>query len=153
MPTFTVDDRTDELTSDVRPERERVSLDDQRSQLRVDGIPDHLVGRWVSDVLDPRGNRIDRFIKAGWDFWTETKHISVGDPRVDSQIKVGDTCCKQVNRDGTMAYLMVIKKEWFDEDAAKKQAKVNETEESLHTEKDKKGMYGDGLHDKQIYTS
>ena len=94
----------------------RIPMHEARQVLNVDGIPDGKVGRWVSDEK----NRIDVFMKAGWEFVTD-KGVVVGDKKVDGTKAAGNVVSKIVNSDGLVQYLMVLDKDDYNEDQLYKQ--------------------------------
>lgn len=91
--------------------------------------------RFVNDT----GSRIANFQAAGYEFVQDTE-LTVGDSRVFDPSDIGSG--KRVtSNDGTVSYLMRIKKEWYDEDQAAKAAQINETEAAMKQEASQ-GMYG-----------
>lgn len=91
--------------------------------------------RFVNDT----GSRIDNFRQAGWEIVTEDD-LTVGDSRVKDAGDIGSGK-RVVSDDGTVQYLMKIKKEWYAEDQAAKQQMVNETERAMKQDA-QQGMYG-----------
>jgi len=81
--------------------------------------------RFVNDT----GSRIENFQSAGYEFVTDDE-LKVGDSRVFDPSDLGSAKCVTSN-DGTKSYLMRIKKEWYEEDQAAKQAQVTETEGAM----------------------
>lgn len=81
--------------------------------------------RFVNDV----GSRISKFEDAGYEF-VEDPSLIVGDSRVSNSSDVGSAKTVTSN-DGTRSYLMRIKKEWYDEDQAKKSERINEQEAAM----------------------
>ena len=114
----------------------RVPIHESRDILTAK-IPDGKVGRWVAD----RGNRIQTFKNAGYDFVTDLGAV-VGEKRVDGDRAVGSTVCKMGDQDGTMLYLMAIDQELYDQDQAAKQSAVDKTEEAMQAQTEKSGHYG-----------
>jgi hypothetical protein len=111
-------------------------------------IPDHLVGRWVVDRLDPDGPRIPKFLLAGWSFWDGGKTVSgkdwtVGEEGVDANNHLGSVKSKQVNRDGSSAYLMVIEREYYEAVQKDKQDMIDEAERDIYNETQADGNYGE----------
>ncbi len=91
--------------------------------------------RYVNDT----GARIQMFKEAGYEMVTDTE-LSVGDSRVFDASDLGSN--KRVtSNDGTVSYLMRIKKEWHEEDQAAKQNHVDETEKAMKLEASS-GMFG-----------
>lgn len=82
--------------------------------------------RFVNDV----GSRISNFKAAGYEF-VEDADLVVGDSRVFDPSDTGSAKVVTSN-DGTKSYLMRIKKEWYDEDQAKKAERVDEQEKAIN---------------------
>lgn len=126
---------------DTRPKR--VPISGNRDILAVRNIPEGKVGRWVNDV----GDRCIRFRQGGWEFVTD-KGIEVGEKTVESSSATGSTISKLVgtknNNEPLHAYLMVIAREWYDEDQTRKQEDVDAVEESIYENLNRKrdNMYG-----------
>ena len=91
--------------------------------------------RFVNDT----GSRISNFKAAGYEFVDDTE-LSVGDSRVSDSGELGSGK-RVISNDGTVSYLMRIKKEFYDEDQAAKASQVDE-QESAMTADASKGMYG-----------
>lgn len=91
--------------------------------------------RFVNDT----GSRISNFQQAGYEF-VEDSELVVGDSRVSDPSDIG-TSKRVTSNDGTISYLMRIKKEWYDEDQKAKAAKVAETEAAMK-QSATQGMYG-----------
>lgn len=91
--------------------------------------------RFVNDT----GSRIAVFQQAGWELVTDDDLV-VGDNRVSDASDLGSGK-RVISNDGTVQYLMRIKKEWYQEDQAAKQAQVNETESAMKQDA-QQGMYG-----------
>lgn len=91
--------------------------------------------RFVNDT----GSRIANFQAAGYEF-VEDKDLIVGDARVFDPSDMGSGK-KVTSNDGTVSYLMRIKKEWYQEDQATKAARVDETEQAMKHEATQ-GTYG-----------
>lgn len=91
--------------------------------------------RFVNDT----GSRVANFQAAGYEFVTD-EQIIVGDSRVFDPSDIGSG--KRVtSNDGTVSYLMRIKKEWYQEDQLAKSSQVNETEKAMKQDASQ-GMYG-----------
>lgn len=91
--------------------------------------------RFVNDT----GSRIVNFQSAGYEFVEDTDLV-VGDARVFDPTDIGSGK-KVTSNDGTVSYLMRIKKEWYEEDQAAKAALVDETEKAMKQEATQ-GTYG-----------
>ena len=81
--------------------------------------------RFVNDV----GSRVYNFQQAGYELVTD-ENLVVGDSRVSDASNLG-SAHRVVGDGGTTSVLMRIKKEWFDEDQAKKAARVDEQEQAM----------------------
>ncbi len=108
----------------------------QRGPQSIAGDKDpNYVYRFVNDT----GSRISNFQSAGYEFVQDTDLV-VGDSRVFDPSDVGSS--KRVtSNDGTVSFLMRIKKEYYEEDQAAKAAQVNETERAMKQEATQ-GTYG-----------
>jgi hypothetical protein len=108
----------------------------QRGPQSISGDKDpNYVYRFVNDT----GSRIANFQGAGYEF-VEDSELVVGDSRVFDPSDIGSS--KRVtSNDGTISYLMRIKKEYYDEDQAAKAAQIDETEKAMKQEASH-GMYG-----------
>lgn len=107
----------------------------QRNILTVKGKDPNYVYRVVNDVDD----RIAQFMEGGYEI-VEREQTEVGDKRVSQGTAVGSKQQMSVGQ-GTKAYVMRIKREWYDEDQARKQEFVNRQEASIK-EKALDGNYG-----------
>lgn len=98
----------------------------QRGPQSISGDKDpNYYYRFVTDS----GSRIHNFKSAGYEFVTDDDLV-VGDNRVKDASDIG-TGKRVVSDDGTVQYLMRIKKEWYLEDQQAKQDMVNEQERSM----------------------
>ena len=107
----------------------------QRNILTVKGKDPNYEYRIVNDVED----RITQFQEAGYEL-VENETVEVGDKRVSQGTSVGSKKVFSVGQ-GTKAYVMRIKKEWYDEDQRAKQVQVDMQESSIK-EKALDGTYG-----------
>lgn len=107
----------------------------QRHVLTVKGKDPNYVYRIVNDTDD----RITQFQEGGYEL-VQDETVKVGDSRVSSGTPVGTTKNLSVGR-GTKAYVMRIKREWYDEDQAKKQDYVD-AQEAATKKKALDGTYG-----------
>lgn len=113
----------------------------QRGRLNVGGKDPNYEYRFVNDV----GDRIGMFQEAGYELVSKEQH-KVGDNRLDVATADGSNASVSVgvkpNGDPQRAYLMRIKKEWYDEDQAVKLEKIKEFQEALQKPKIE-GAYGE----------
>ena len=112
-------------TKQRAPERaKRVPVSGSRNILTVDNLDPSYNYRWVNDT----DGRIKRFTSGGYEHVNDD--VAVGDKTVDSAKGAASVISKDVGA-GVTAYLMRIKREWYEEDKAAKQRKVDEQEESM----------------------
>lgn len=101
-----------------------------RGRLTVGGKDSNYVYRFVNDI----GDRVTMFQEAGYELVTKDAH-KIGDNRVDIASPDGTNAMVSVgvkpNGDAQRAYLMRIKREWFEEDQAEKQVEVRKVQEQL----------------------
>ena len=114
--------RTANSASAQRPKRTSVN---QRNVLTVSGKDPEFEYRIVND----QGDRIQQFIDAGYEL-VDANTVRVGDKRVDKAAAEGTKAQVTVGK-GEKAFVMRIRKDWYDEDQAAKQARVNELERSI----------------------
>lgn len=108
----------------------------QRGPQAISGDKDpNYVYRFVNDT----GSRIANFKQAGYEHVNE-EDLIVGDSRVKDASELGSQK-HVISNDGTVSYLMRIKKEWYDEDQAAKARLVDEQEAAMRQEATQ-GMYG-----------
>lgn len=128
---------TTETTKSTRtPRAKRTPINGQRSILNVKGKDPNFSYRIVNDVDD----RINEFLERGYEIVTE-EGVQVGDKRVAKPTQSGSAVELSVGN-GTKAFLMRIKKEWYQEDQDAKQAKVSEIENQMKADARKDGNYG-----------
>jgi len=94
--------------------------------------------RIVNDVDD----RIDRFLRAGYEICTTESVGPVGSKRVDGATPLGSAAHFSVGK-GTSALVLRIKDEYAKEDAAAKLADIAAVEETMKGDARKKSDYGD----------
>ncbi len=103
--------------------------------------PDH-VYRWIND----KPGRLQRAQAGGWEF-VEDPSIQIGtgsDTRNSEQdSRVSQVVGKHDNGSPMHAYLMRIKREWYEEDQAAKQSSIDEVEATIKGGRFKEGA-GDG---------
>jgi len=92
-------------------------------------------------VINDQDDRLARAQEAGYEFVQSEQ--SLGDLRVAEASTLGANVAKPVGN-GVTGYLMRIKKEWYDEDQAAKEAKLKELEQSMQKTNVTK-QYGEGL--------
>ena len=90
-------------------------------------------------IINDSGDRVQEFLDAGYELVKENS-VKVGDKRVNKASAEGSVSQISVGQ-GQKAFVVRIKKEWYDEDQAAKQQKVNELEASTKA-KALDGTYG-----------
>lgn len=109
----------------------------QRGPQSIAGEKDpNYVYRFVNDT----GSRIANFQAAGYEI-VKDDELTVGDSRVFDPSDLGSGK-KVTSNDGTVSYLMRIKKEYYDEDQAVKQNYNNETERAMKQQATQSADYG-----------
>ncbi len=122
---------------DVQSEEraKRVPLGVLHSKLTVaDGIiPATHVGRWVNDA----DNRLQMAVHGGYAFVENNGRWRVGEEVKDGNTDLGNKISRVVDSTtGMRAYLMMIPKEYYEEDQETKQSRVDEVDAQI-----KKGGY------------
>ena len=79
--------------------------------------------RFVNDV----GDRVEIFKERGWEL-VEAADVRIGDRRIESPGALGSKAQASVDKQGTKAFVMRIKQEWYDEDQAEKAKAIAEQE-------------------------
>lgn len=90
-------------------------------------------------IINDSGDRVQEFLDAGYEL-VEKDSVRVGDKRVNSATAEGTVSQVSVGQ-GQKGYIVRIKKEWYQEDQAKKQKQVNDQERATK-EKALDGTYG-----------
>jgi hypothetical protein len=98
---------------------ERVPLGVRRPKLNAE-IREGYVGRWVNDD----GNRVQDALKGGWDFVLRDSEAKSD----DASSRIAKDVGSKSNGTRLIAYLMEIRKDWYDEDQAAKQSGIDATE-------------------------
>lgn len=110
--------------AEVRPARIPVG---NRPKLAVVGKNPNYVYRWVND----NPGRIALFKQGGWELCTNDE-VDVGNFTAEQSSGEGSLACQVVDGGtGLKAYVMKIKKEWFDEDQLAQELEVRRSEETL----------------------
>lgn len=107
-----------------------------RNKLTVQGKDANFEYRFVND----KDSRIAEFQDAGWEL-VDATDVKVGDRRVDTASSEGSKTQIPVGND-TKAFLMRIKKEWYQEDQAAKQEHVNQVEQGMYRDARALSDYG-----------
>ena len=107
-----------------------------RNILNVIGKDPSYEYRIVNDV----GDRIAVMQERGYEIDSDNK-IKVGDRRVANPTSSGSPNQVSVGG-GTKAFVMRIKKDWYEEDQKEKMKQVDATEQTIRSEASQTGMYG-----------
>lgn len=127
--------RTETQSLSGRPKRTPVGM---RNRLTVSNKDPNYEYRIVNDNHD----RIQMFLDAGYEL-VPTSEVRVGDSRLDIASSEGSNAQVSVGG-GKKAFVMRIKKEWYEEDQERKSAHIKELEQTmLSDEARQEGRYGD----------
>jgi hypothetical protein len=107
-----------------------------RNVLNVAGKDSNYEYRVVNDV----GDRVAEMQERGYEIDSDNK-IKVGDRRVANPTASGTPNQVSVGG-GTKAFVMRIKKEWYDDDQKEKMKQVDATEQTIRSEASQNGLYG-----------
>ena len=99
------------------------------------------VRRFVND--DERGLRIQMFQNAGWAL-VRDKDVQIGDKNVTNRNNsiAADVVRSHVGS-GRYAYLMEIKREWYEEDQKAKEEELKKTDDAMRAQSNEEGRYGE----------
>lgn len=114
--------------------RRRVPIHASRDTMTVKGQDPNYIYRWVNDIKE--GTRIQKFIDAGYEFVEKDSIDAVGDNMPGTEAPADSRVSKVVGTDTTAAkpvraYLMRIKRSWYEEDQEDKQRMIDETERGI----------------------
>lgn len=126
--------RTPNSASAQRPRRTPIN---GRNILTVSGKEPGYQYRIVND----EGDRIQQFLDAGYEL-VSADSVRVGDKRVNAATPEGSKAQVSVGKDGKKAFVMRIKDEFYKEDQQRKQAYVDELEQSIKQSASKAADYG-----------
>jgi hypothetical protein len=115
----------------------RASINGIRQKLNVRGKDPAFEYRIVNDIDD----RIQEFIDRGYEIVTDTT-VQVGDKRVANPTQEGTPAKVSVGQ-GVKAFVMRIKKEFYEEDKQTHNATLDELEGQLRRTAKEEGLYGD----------
>lgn len=116
----------------------RVPIGGSRNITNVNDTPGGYVDRWVND----KDGRIERFKRAGYE---NVSAASVGDSGVEGTHANAGVVSKDMGK-GVTAYLMRQREDYFKDDQAAKQSKVDDAEDSIRRDVNNKlsdGHYGE----------
>lgn len=117
--------------------KERKPLHQQGPQSVAGMLEPGFQYRFVNDT----GSRIENFKAAGYEF-VEDPDLYVGDSRVFDPSQTGSAKVVTSN-DGSKAYLMRIKDEWYKEDQKAKQDRIDELEKAMTKPASQGADYGE----------
>lgn len=96
---------------------------------------------YVYRVVNDEGDRIAQFVAAGYEL-VDSSAVQVGDRRVDAAAPEGSKAQVSVGK-GSKAFVMRIKDEYYKEDQAAKQERVNLLEQTMKQNAKNSADYGD----------
>ncbi|MHC4753456.1 MAG: hypothetical protein ACYTFW_26790 [Planctomycetota bacterium] len=103
----------------------------------------HKDPQYVERFVNDKPGRIESFRKAGWQMVCVSKENRVvGDPHCGKGTKIGTPVSVSVG-DNETAYLMRIKREWYDEDQKDKKKRILDMEDEMRNQPTKEGQYGE----------
>lgn len=111
--------------SSDRPRRTPVA---QRNRLSVKDRDPNYQYRLVNTNLENDPDRVDRFLAAGYEVVPGKEAGTIGDSKVDTPSVLGSAGLISVGQ-GTKGVLMRIRKDWYQEDQAVKQAEIDTMEQ------------------------
>lgn len=138
-------DRKVESKPEHQPGRpsKRVPVSGSRDILTVDNKDPDYHYRWVVAGENENGIRLQKFIRGGYEF-VSADDVEVGDDSVYKSSNVG-SIVRIPSGDGMYSYLMRIKREWYEEDRANSQKKIDDVEKSIYRTRNQEeddGQYG-----------
>lgn len=123
--------------ANIRTERKtRTPIDGIRTRLNVRGKDPDYEYYIVNDVDD----RVERHKEAGWEVVTD-KETTIGERRVSAPTAEGSAKTVSVGQ-GLTGVLMRIKREWWEEDQARKVQATQDTVNATVRDANKSGDYG-----------
>jgi len=108
----------------------------ERNILSVKGKEDGYHYRIVNDT----GDRVQQLMDAGYEI-VDASSVQVGDKRINSTSPEGTQAQVSVGG-GVKAFVMRQKLDWYNEDQAAKQARVNQLEETITQSAGANGLSG-----------
>ena len=108
----------------------------ERNILSVKGKEDGYHYRIVNDT----GDRVQQLMDAGYEI-VDASSVQVGDKRINSTSPEGTQAQVSVGG-GVKAFVMRQKLEWYNEDQAAKQSRVNQLEETITQSAGANGLSG-----------
>lgn len=138
-----------ETTREETGRSRRIPLGTPQAKLKADIRPGY-VGRWINDD----GDRLDRAVNAGYEF-AEDQNIKGRDKRQKRRVGVKE------GGEPLFAYLMEIRKEFYDEDEAARMGALKEMDAAMlagvpagaDAQRDRVGFYQPNQHPTTVDTS
>lgn len=119
-------------------------------------IPSDKIGRWINDV----DNRIEMALNSDYEFVTNKDNAHIGNGIRNENTDIGSKISKIVgsgkNGEPIRAYLMMIDRDWYEEDQAKKEEKNNMIEQAIRVPgygAGQKGLEKSSMYGKMSYKS
>lgn len=125
---------TKQTVKTTRPRR--ANINGTRNVLTVSGKDPDYEYRIVNDS----GDRLSQFQEMGYEVVSD-RNVKVGDRRIANPTQEGSPIKVSVGK-GDQAYVMRIKKEWFEEDKVRKAAHVDEMEKGTLREAKQTADFG-----------
>ena len=96
---------------------------------------------WALDDSED-GSKIERRLQAGYEFCSPDENLVAGNSSVYKSVQAGSIVRVPAGQ-GRYHYLMKIPQEWYEDDKARGQERVDATENSLHEQSKKEGFFGE----------
>lgn len=96
---------------------------------------------WALDDSED-GSKIERRLQAGYEFCSPDENLVAGNGSVYKSVQSGSIIRVPAGH-GSYHYLMKIPQEWYEDDAAQAQKRVDATEASLHEQSKKDNFFGE----------
>ena len=133
-----MDNTTGEKRGPGRPKkiakRERTSFSGSRMRLQIE-LNDELAKEYHVRWFNDQDDRINRATRGGWEFIYEKElagYAHVGDKEVHGgSSDLNDKVSKVVGKDGTVAFALKLRNEFWDEDQAEKARKNDMVDEAV----------------------
>lgn len=120
--------------------QKRVPLHEQKKDILTVPQKEGFVRRFVNDYATDPGQRIARFLKAGWKVVDDESRV--GTPGVENPNQSIGTGVRKYVGGGITAVLMEIEQELYDEDQESKAERQDEIEKQIFRGDGVEGRYG-----------
>lgn len=132
---------TDKPSDIQRGKPERVPINGRRDILSVKGIPENLHACWVADYPENPGENLQRYLEAGYDFWTKDD-VKVGDRHVNRGSQIGAKISRP-GGNGVTLYLMVCPMDVYQDECRRISVEVDAKEATMYRDaKSAEARYG-----------